>query len=224
MPAHKLPFKKFDWTPEIAYVIGLIATDGNLSKNGRNITMRSSDIQQLENFKKCLSIQTEIVQSKNDGIFSLFVPRVQFSNTQLYNWFLSIGLSPAKTYTIGELKIPDKYFRDFLRGHLDGDGSISTYQDKWNTFKNPSYVYTRLWTRFISASKNHIQWLRENIIQLAGCNGHVWEAKPKRKIQTTSMWILKFGKKESIKLLNWIYYAPDIPCLSRKREVAKKFI
>jgi hypothetical protein len=45
MPQHKLPEKNFNWTPELAYTIGLLTTDGNLSKDGRHITIRSSDIQ-----------------------------------------------------------------------------------------------------------------------------------------------------------------------------------
>ncbi|MDD5750506.1 MAG: hypothetical protein PHU56_02550 [Candidatus Pacebacteria bacterium] len=224
MPAHKLPFKEFGWTPEMAYAVGLLTTDGNLSKNGRSIAMRSSDIQQLEAFRSCLGIQNKISQTYNNGWAKKPSYVIQFGSIQLYNWLLTIGLFPAKTYTIGEMKIPDEYFRDFLRGHLDGDGCISTYIDKWNTFKNSKYIYTRLWTRFISASENHIKWLRKNIAQLTNCNGHIWEAKPKRKIQTTSMWVLKFGKKDSIKLLSWLYYSPDVPCLKRKRDIAENFI
>ena len=39
-----------------------------------------------------------------------------------------------------------------------------------------------------------------------------------------SISILKFGKKESIRLLQWIYYKKDLPCLLRKREIADKFL
>jgi hypothetical protein len=133
---------------------------------------------------------------------------------------LKIGLFPAKTYTIGELKIPDEYFSDFLRGHLDGDGSVYTYQDYWNTFKNPKYVYTRLWVRFISASKSHVEWLRKNMQRLIGIDGHFSENKPTRPDQTTSIWQIKFAKKDSIKLLKWIYYKKNLPCLERKRKIA----
>ncbi len=224
MPAHKLPFKKFLFTSDLSYVIGLLATDGNLSKDGRHINMRSSDVQLLDTFRKCLSLKARIAQSKNDGWATKPSYRVQFSNIQLYNWLLTIGLFPAKTYTIGELKIPDEYFKDFLRGHLDGDGSVWTYEDKWNTFKNPKYVYTRLWVRFISASEKHIKWIQKKIFQIQNIKGHLWERKPNRPDQTTSMWEVKFGKKDSIKLLKWIYYSPNVPCLNRKREIAEKFI
>lgn len=36
-----------------------------------------------------------------------------------------------KTLSLGKLRIPKRYFADFVRGHLDGDGSVFTYVDKY---------------------------------------------------------------------------------------------
>lgn len=224
MPKRKLPDKNFKWTAQLAYAIGLITTDGNLSKDGRHITMRSSDIQQLKTFKKCLALSTSIKKSKNDGWAKKPCYRVQFSKVQFYRWLLKIGLSPAKTHTIGKLKIPNKYFKDFLRGHLDGDGSIVTYIDKYNTFKNPKYIYQRIYTSFRSVSKKHIEWLRSKIIHLIKIKGFLIEQKLTKSYQTSSLWTLRFAKKESLKLLSWIYYDSSVPCLERKRKIAKNFI
>lgn len=223
MPKPKLPDKNFEWTPELAYAIGLITTDGNLSKDGYHMTMRSSDFRLLKTFKKCLNLSNKIAHSGNERWGKKPSYRVQFGNVQFYRWLLKIGLSPAKTYTISKLKIPDGYFRDFLRGHLDGDGSISTYIDRWNTFKNPKYVYTRLYTRFCSVSKEHMQWLQTRIHDLLGINGCLFEEEDKRP-NRVNRWTLKFAKNDSIKLFSWIYYKPDLPCLRRKRVIAKKFI
>ncbi len=38
------------------------------------------------------------------------------------------------------------------------------------------------------------------------------------------MYEIKFAKKESLKLLQWLYYKPNIPCLKRKRQLAEKLI
>lgn len=226
MSRHKLPNKNFEWTPKIAYVIGLLTTDGNLSKDGRHVTLRSSDIQLLKTFKKCLplSCNLNIIQTKNDGFAKRPCYKIEFSNVQFYRWLLKIGLFPAKTYTIGKIKVPKNYFRDFLRGHLDGDGSVWTYKDCWNTFKNPKYIYTRLFVRFMSASKVHMCWLRKIIYKIIFIKGHVFERKPWRSDQTTSIHELKFAKKDSVKLLSWIYYNRNVPCLKRKRKIAEKFI
>ncbi|MDP2927160.1 MAG: hypothetical protein Q8N65_03445 [bacterium] len=222
MPKPKLPDIDFEWSPQLAYAVGLLATDGNLSGDGRHINMRSSDIQLLKTFKQCLGLKNKIARSKNDGWATKPSYRVQFGDIQFYKWLLKIGLFPAKTYTIGELKIPDEYFSDFLRGHLDGDGSVYTYKDYWNTFKNPKYVYTRLWVCFISASKSHVEWLRERIRKLIRISGHLNENKATRLDQTTSIWKVKFAKNDSIKLLKWIYYRKSLPCLERKRKTALK--
>jgi hypothetical protein len=224
MSRSKLPDKEFEWTPDLAYAIGLLVTDGCLSNDGRHITMRSSDIQLLETFIKCLNLDNKIGQVMHNGWATKPHYRVQFGNVQLYRWLEKIGLSSAKTYTISKLKIPDKYFRDFVRGHIDGDGSIITYTDKWNTFKNPKYIYTRLYVKLISASEKHIFWVREKIDKQLGIKGHTWERKPDRDFQTTSMWGVNYAKKDSLKLLSWIYYNSDVPCLKRKRAIAEKFM
>lgn len=224
MPKPKLPAKEFTWTPNLAYAIGLIATDGCLSRDGRHIIMRSSDIQLLETFKRCVGTSDKITETFCNGFAKKPSYRIQPSMVQFYRWLLTIGLTPAKTYTIGSLNIPDKYFPDFLRGHLDGDGSISSYKDFYNTYKNPKYIYTRLWLRFISASEHHIEWLRLRILQLTSIKGHRWTDMNTNRVKKVPMHVLKFGKKDSIRLLNWMYYNPDVPCLERKRKKAQKLL
>lgn len=219
MPRTKLPFKEFEWTPKLAYVTGLLATDGNLSKDGRHIIMRSSDKDLLETFKQCLSITNVIGQTFDNGYASRPSYRVQLGNVQFYNWLISIGIKPAKTYTIGTIKIPDNLFRDFLRGHLDGDGSVFTYIDRYANYRSHSYTNQRIYTRFISASQKHLIWLRSQIKKLVGLNGALICNKPRIE-NRVPMWELKFAKVESLKLLRWIYYNPNLPCLERKQRRA----
>ena len=108
----------------MAYTVGLIATDGCLSK-GHLIDLTSKDREQLENYIKCLGINNKI--GKKDSGQGKTAFRVQFRNVFFYNFLVSLGLSPAKSKTIGVLKIPNKYFFDFLRGSFDGDGCSYSY-------------------------------------------------------------------------------------------------
>lgn len=178
--------------------------------------MRSSETDQLENFKKCLNIKNKIGSTGNQTCY-----RVQFGNIQLYNWLKEIGITPAKTLSIGKIKIPDKFFRDFLRGHLDGDGSIQIYEDKYNFYKGLNYKNIRLIIRFTSASQNHILWLHEKIKELANITGALIYKPPKME-KRSPMWDIKFSKKGSIRVINWIYYDPKLPSLERKRLLAQK--
>src|SRR3989338_6851802 len=104
MPKQKLPDKGFIWNAQLAYAVGLITTDGCLSSDGRHVIMRSTDVQLLDTFKKCLGISdkiTETFHNGRDGFKRKRAYRVQPSMVQFYRWLLRIGLTQAKSHTIG---------------------------------------------------------------------------------------------------------------------------
>lgn len=214
-------YPEFTWSPKLAYAIGLLVTDGNLSKDGRHIIMRSSDYNLLETFKTCLSIKNVISQSKNDGYAVKPSYRVQFGNVKFYRWLLKIGLFPNKTYTIGEIEIPDEFFEDFIRGHLDGDGSIIAYVDRYNSYFDTKYTNQRLYVKLISVSRPHVEWLQKRINNILDMKGSITSTRLDSK---ASLWTLKFSKKDSVRLLNWIYYEANLPCLQRKRGIAEEVL
>lgn len=203
-PSSKLQKHHYVLSPEVAYAIGLIATDGNLSNDGRHIDLTSKDREQLRTFMRCLGLDVTIT-TKISGYTKKQVPRIQFSDVKLYRFMTKIGLSPAKTKTLSSLKIPRKYYYDFLRGHLDGDGHFYSYWDKrWPD----SFMFYLV---FNSASRQHINWLRSTNKKLLGINGHI------NSDRRHSVYQLKYAKKESLRLLRKIYYNATVPCLERKR-------
>ena len=121
------------WTADLAYAVGLITTDGCLSRDGRHLTMTSKDIDLLETVRRCLGITARITLSTNPRPCY----RLQWGDVVFHSWLTEIGLMPAKSLRLGPLMVPDEWMRDFLRGCIDGDGSIVTYTDRYNTFKNP---------------------------------------------------------------------------------------
>lgn len=191
------------WTPNFAYAIGLIATDGCLSKKGGVIDFTSKDIEQLENFKKCLNLDSKIGLKKSKAGF--LSNRIQFRDQFFHKFLQEIGLNSAKSKVLGELKIPKKYFFDFLRGSFDGDGTFYSYWDKrWKS----SFMF---YTEFISASEKHISWIRDYVFKEVGIMGHV------TRNNTNICKQLKYAKKDSLKILRKMYYSNDLICLSRKR-------
>lgn len=202
--------KPIKWSSEIAYVVGLITTDGCLSNDGRHIIMGSSDISQLKTFNKCLNLSNKISETKNNGWTIKPAYRVQFGNVILYKWLLNIGLMPNKTKRIGALKIPSKYFFDFLRGHLDGDGYIRNFQD-------PVYPNSeRLYIIFHSASLKHLKYLQGQIKNLLDINSSI--------MFHSKEFALQYAKKASLKLLPYLYYNDEVPCLKRKYKIAQSHL
>lgn len=203
--------EKITWTSNLAYAVGLLTTDGNLSKDGRHLELTSTDIEQLENFKKCLDIKTKI-SWKTGGYTNRLYPRIQFGNVKLYQWLLGIGLMPNKTKVIAEIRVPDKYFFEFLRGHFDGDGSVYAYFDpRWKS----SYMF---YLTFTSASMKHIIWLQERIQDLSGFEGKINEARSSRVIQ------LRYAKQASKEIFKKMYRNKQGPYLTRKYKKAKKIL
>ena len=196
---------KIKWSPEFAYAIGLIVTDGNLSPDGRHIIFTSKDLELALNFKKCLNLQN-VIGKKSSGSQKekkYFV--VQFGDVNFYKFLVIIGLMPNKTKIIASIEIPKKYFFDFLRGNFDGDGSFYSYWDpRWKS----SFMF---YTTFVSASKNYVDWLRESIKKFLKVKGHI------TMDGNGSTYQLKYAKSESLKLLPKIYYNNGVICLTRKR-------
>ena len=192
------------WSSNFAYAIGLITTDGSLSKNGRVVDFTSKDRVLVGIFLKALEVDTRIGKKLNGTGQTAF--RTQIGDILFYKFLLKVGMTSNKTKTIGALSIPKKYFADFLRGHFDGDGSSYSYFDK--RWKNSFMFYVT----FVSASKKHIVWLQENNCKLFGVVGYI------KKVKDKEFYELRYAKKEGLVIAMKMYYNPTTPCLQRKRK------
>lgn len=189
---------RIEWSTRFAYAIGLIATGGNLSKDNHHINFTSKEKRMVILFKKCLGI-------KNKKYFT-----VQFGDKFFFGFLIALGLTPAKSKTIKDLRIPEKYFMDFLRGCIDGDGNI-------HVFNHPESRYLQLSVRLFPASYNFLSWIQEKI------RNHVKIYGGKISLGNR-VFILSYAKSDSEKLLRSVYYKEKIPRLYRKYMAARPFL
>ncbi len=197
---------KIKWSADFAYAAGLIVTDGSLSKDMRHLNFVSTDLELIKLFKKLLKLENKIGEKKyKESIGKRKKCYVfQFGDVLLFNFLCDIGIKPNKTKTIKEVKIPKKYYADFLRGHFDGDGSSYSYFDK--RWKNSFMFYVT----FVSASKKHIYWIQKMNKEFYGVDGYITKVKDKDFYQ------LRYAKKEGLVISKKMYYNPEVPCLIRK--------
>ncbi|MBI2409959.1 LAGLIDADG family homing endonuclease [Candidatus Kaiserbacteria bacterium] len=191
-----------EWSSTFAYAVGLIVSDGCLSKDGRHIDFTSKDRSQVALFKKCLGLHSKI-SPKYSGAGNVAY-HTQFGDVLFYRYLLGLGLSPAKSKTISRLSIPDEFFFDFLRGYFDGDGCTYSFYD--SIFKNSF----RFYISFISASRPYLVWLQKEILEKAGVHGYLNPSGNRLYFQ------LKYSKREALKLCPLLYYRDGLPCLRRK--------
>lgn len=201
---------KIEWSPNFSYAIGLLTTDGNLSKDGRHMEITSKDLEIVENFKKCLKIHNKIAKKQRGGEKEKRYFRVQFGDTIFYKFLLDIGLAPAKSKILKKINIPNEYFADFLRGCIDGDGSIGS-------FKHPESSHPQIRLKLSSASLIFLIWIKnitDEILKIKGGWIH----------QVDGVGNLVYGTKDSLKILNFIYYPKVEFFLNRKYKKAKMFL
>lgn len=201
---------KIKWSPEFAYAIGILTTDGNLSPDGRHLNITSKDEELIITAKKCLNLKNKIGKKSRGGSREKKYFVLQFGDVCFYRFLLDIGLIPNKSKTLEGIDIPAEYFSDFLRGHLDGDGTFYSYWDpRWRS----SFMF---YTAFASASPEHLDWLRGEIFDLLKIRGHITKDSGKAVRQ------LKYAKRESLILLREIYQSKNSVCLRRKYLKIKK--
>lgn len=200
------------WSPALAYAVGLIATDGCLSVDGRHIVFVSKDEDLVRTFLECVQ-RPQLSYRLARGAFDTYAYRVDMSHAALYRWLRSVGLMPRKSLILGGIDVPAEHLMAVVRGLLDGDGTIYTRIHRPTRSRYPGYEYERLWTFFNSASRRHIDWLTASLRGALGIAGYV---EVLRQPDHATMWRLKYGNVASVVLLQALYADEASPRLVRK--------
>lgn len=145
---------------------------------------------------------------------------VQFSDTRLYSWFQSVGLTPRKSLTLGAIDVPDEFLAPLVRGLLDGGGNITKAVWKADTSRRSNYYYEWFRTRFASASPPHLEWLKDRLRSRLNLRGWIWRDLSRG----SGMGWLTYGKHDSITLLGWLYADPAAACLQRERSIWDDYV
>lgn len=111
----------------MAYLLGLIASDGNVSKRDNEINIVASiiDFDFLDSIRKEIQSTRPIKKyTDNNGNESC---RLTFSSAHIKKVLAEYNIIPAKTKVYSfSYKLNREFWIDFIRGYFDGDGSVST--------------------------------------------------------------------------------------------------
>lgn len=128
------------WSSSMAYVLGVICTDGNLnpgrirepwrSKSTSTIPMISVAQKEPELLEKILFLMNcdaklhfskeRIYGGKKAGSIYRFC----ITNEKIYDDLVNLGLTANKSLTMQFPNVPNEFMRHFIRGCWDGDGSV----------------------------------------------------------------------------------------------------
>jgi len=192
----KLPQQFYDinedffssWSPEMAYVFGLIITDGCVSDAGV-ISLCINDRDLLEKVKKVLRSGHKITPSRHQKGLYYF----HFAREKLVADLAKLGVLPRKSLTVKFPQVPERYLVDFIRGVFDGDGSV---------FFDKRRVNYPLRSKFVSGSEAFIEGLQR---ALEDCLGMPKRTIYKQKTKNGWSYMFIYDHKDSAKLFEILY-------------------
>lgn len=128
------------WSSKMAYVLGVICTDGNLCPGRIREPWRAkstSTIPRISVFQKDPELLEKVLHLMECDAKLIFHKERIYGNTKagagycfhvtnekVYDDMVNLGLTPNKSLTMQFPNMPNEFVRHFIRGCWDGDGSV----------------------------------------------------------------------------------------------------
>lgn len=191
------------WSPEMAYVLGYWWADGCMrikSHGAHEIEIASNDRNHLINIAQVIGGNYHVRKvSETSQCYKII-----FCSVEMYQDILARGGTPRKSGTIGFPYIPPDLLPHFVRGVVDGDGTLA-----WNGDRPVLHIY--------SGSLRFLGDLATAIATVTGI--------PAPNIGTNrDNYYLKWSTVRAKCLAGWLYYDNPGLALDRKLAIAAQFL
>ena len=195
------------WSPELAYILGFIAADGNVyeghSKHLLQMSLQRRDGYMLHRMALFGGGRTSDIPKKK--AIGWTVAGVSFIET-----IKELGIHPRKSHRLTLPFVPRDLQSHFVRGYCDGDGCLGIHPVARGTVVMMS----------ICGNAAMLSGLRELIYSHVQIVGKTNIAKLKGR----NVYELRFTTREDLlRLLPWMYDGATL-WLSRKKEIADDII
>jgi len=207
------------WSAEMAYVLGLIYTDGNLhfrkDKSGYELGVLSFGQKDKELVVKCLNLMDcdakirykarKVLDNTVSGELYYF----SIGNNLLAKDLLELGLIPNKSLSMKFPEIPEDYLRHFVRGIFEGDGSV--YLESGRSIR----------IKLLSGSKQFIEELNQKLIALGFSKRPIYGGTP----STPNAYFIRYNSITEVRKFFSLIYSgvSESNFLSRKKRVFLDF-
>ena len=111
------------WSPSMAWVLGLLYTDGNLHKGA--VALYSIDTELLEKVRDLVAPQATISEQRQSYNTDNRIGIFRIQHQDIVSDLIRLGLAERKSLNMEFPEIPDVCLRHFIRGCWDGDGGFA---------------------------------------------------------------------------------------------------
>jgi len=117
------------WSNDMAYVLGVIASDGCLfidkeKRKSIRIGININDIDWLKSIRSLIGSNHQIYERQEDNIALLCI-----GSKKMFDDIIQIGIHPKKSLNLKFPQMPEKHKSHFVRGYFDGDGYVGKLND-----------------------------------------------------------------------------------------------
>jgi hypothetical protein len=192
------------WSPEMAYVLGLWWTDGCMrvknSTGAYEIEIASNDREHLVRVAQLIGGNYHLRKVAEEGK----TYKITFCSVEMYRDIECHGGSPRKSRIIGFPTIPAELLPHYVRGVVDGDGTLS-----WNGDRPILQVY--------SGAPHFLTAFAAAIDDATG----IPAPKPQRNRDN---WVIKWSTTRAKCLVAWLYVEHAGLAMERKTELARDLV
>lgn len=183
---------------EKAYWLGFLAADGCNYQRENNasiiVNIHKKDIEHLIKFQHFCKTDAEIKTYFGYEGYSNQTPmcKITLNSKKISNDLANKGILPNKSLILQPPAIPEQFYKPFILGYFDGDGSIS----KTSQYNNYSIS--------IQGTKEILTWI---------CKVLEWDAKLEKRnpnSQSNSYYIRCGGTNKPYQILKQLYDSCDI--------------
>lgn len=188
------------WTPDMAYILGFIFADGNIAWNPEKayraltITVAAKDKVHLEKMRILLESTKPLFYSDLTNSYRLII-----NNKKVCIDLMNLGVVPRKSLIKEFPDIPIDYICDFIRGYVDGNGTVR-YTDR----KRSSYFEISICCGSIRFLEKLVEVVETNI----GIKINIIHSKE-------NVYTARYTCTKGMQFAKWIYNNHDL-CLLRK--------
>ena len=148
---------------DMAWVLGFLASDGNVSKrnNTIKIALARKDREILVRIKDLIEIESEVKDyTTHDGYDC---SSLIWTSAKQKQDLAKYSIVPNKTFILKPpYELKKEYWIDYIRGYFDGDGSVNLLRN------NNGRGYGNLRWQVCSATKEILEWIRDTLNEQYG--------------------------------------------------------
>lgn len=192
------------WSPEMAYVLGYWWADGymRVKRNTGAYLVEIASVDRDHLLKLAEAIGEKADYRKITAKSECY--GIEFCSKEMYQDLLALGGMPNKSNVIGFPSLPAEQLVHFVRGFVDGDGTLA-----WNGDRPILQIY--------SGSKHLLENLAAAIAEQTGIPAP-------NVVANRALWYLKWSTIRAKCLVAWLYVENPGLALDRKAAIAARFI